>query len=230
MALQIIEPERLGRGRFVVRPGPHYYQTDFPLTESPISEGGAWQNNGYGAIVATASGLAHGTQAGGSYDDSQAHLTGFAADQTASATIYLDPTTALDTYRELEVLLRWATSSGNTARGYECNIAFATGAPYAEIVRWNGSLGDFTPLSHNTSGIPLPVTGDILTAQIIGTVITTSLYRPSSNTTYPLCTYDTAPDSTKWSSGNPGIGIWRGSGGSDQNAKYGFTHYSASDL
>src|SRR5262249_11996444 len=68
------------------------YSTSFDKDESPISEGGAWVHLGLDwALVATAGGVAHGTQTGtGKYDDSYAHLSGFPPDHMASAVIHRD--------------------------------------------------------------------------------------------------------------------------------------------
>jgi len=177
------------------------YSTDFNLVESPISEAGAWRHDGLDwAHVATARGLAYGTQTGnGGFDDSYAYLSGFPPDQSASAVVHRDPATGGTTH-EVEILLRWSDSA-HSARGYECNFAYD--GSYASIVRWNGPKSDFTVI--DPAGGPGRVAGglhdgDVVKAQIVGSVITTFINgKPLSSTT-----------DTVYRDGNPGIGLWRG--------------------
>lgn len=177
------------------------YLTNFTSSESPLSEGGAWTtglaDGSDWTDPVTSGGIAYGTvvhHTGTPYDDSIAHLSGFAANHYAEATIYQNsPASTM----ECELLLRFAITNGN-ARGYEVLIPSDSNA--GEIVRWNGTLNDFTALdswSHSA-----PVTGDVFRAEISGTVITVK-----KNGTI-VRTYDTASDSTKWSDGNPGIGFF----------------------
>ena len=193
------------------------YSTHFDLTESPISEGGAWKHLSLDwTLVNTSNGLAWGTQTGsGAYDDSYAYLSGFPANQTASAVIHLASPDGSATH-EVEVLLHWADATHN-ARGYECNLAWNGG--YAEIVRWNGALGDFTYL--NRSSAPMGVhDGDTFSAKIVGTTITSYLNGVQ---------IATATDST-FTDGNPGFGLWRGSGAPVTLRDYAFTSFTATSL
>ena len=69
------------------------YATNFDLTESPISEGGAWRraNNAW-TNVNTANGIAFGTNGAlNTYDDSYAVLSGFGPDQQAQAVVFRSP-------------------------------------------------------------------------------------------------------------------------------------------
>ena len=194
------------------------YQTDFDRTETLISEGGVWSHSGLDwTTVATANGLAIGTQTGGvgRFDDSYAFLSGFPADQAASVVIHKDPKLDTTTQHEVEILLRWADSA-DAARGYECNLSY-DGA-YAEIVRWNGAYGDFTYVTPQGSGGPGSVhDGDIFTAQIVGNTITTALNG---------IRLAQAKDS-KWSTGNPGIGLFRNGQAGAFPGDYCLTRFSA---
>ena len=69
------------------------FTTDFPLAETPIAQSGVWQHLGISwAYVRSVAHHAVGTQTGsGGYDDSYAYLTGFGPDQTAQATLWIDP-------------------------------------------------------------------------------------------------------------------------------------------
>src|SRR5262245_29883154 len=76
---------------------PPTYATDFPLTENPLSEGGKWRHLDPTLTVVrteTIAGVhvAHGTQTGsGGYDDSNAYLTGFSANQVIQGTVWKSP-------------------------------------------------------------------------------------------------------------------------------------------
>jgi len=201
------------------------YSTDFPLTENPISEGGHWIHLGTPwSVIATGGGVAYGTQPGnGAYTDSYAHLSGFPPNQSATATIHLDAGFSPGGTREVEIHLRWADSA-SSASGYECNLAY-DGA-YAEVVRWNGPLGDYTYVSPQGSGGPGAVhDGDVFKAQIVGTVVTTWLNGKE------LQQVDVASiGGTVWTDGDPGMGFWRGAGASATPGDYGFSSYSATSL
>jgi hypothetical protein len=197
------------------------YTTTFDRAESPLLEQGAWHHDGLDwTTVETAGGIAYGTQLIGvarsgptGYDDSYAYLAGFPADQQASAVVSLGSIDASCTH-EVEVLLRW-DDSAHVARGYECNVAF-DGA-YAQIVRWNGPVGDYTYLgSGSVSGGVHD--GDIVSAAIVAGHITLSVNGTERAT---------ADDAT-FATGNPGIGFWRGDSGCGAFGDYGFTSFTAS--
>jgi hypothetical protein len=197
------------------------YTTDFTLSESPLSEAGVWHHLGVDwTPVSSANGIAFGTQALGvnrsgpeQYNDSYAYLAGFAPDQRASATVSRGTIDAGCTH-EVEILLRWSDSA-RVAQGYECNVAFD--GSYAQIVRWNGPVGDYTYLEEHGS-VPGGIhDGDTVSAAIVGNQITLSI-----NGTVRA----SAEDST-YASGNPGIGFWRGSNGCGSLGDFGFTHFEA---
>lgn len=191
------------------------YRTVFPLTENPISEGGRWVNVGLDwTFVQTSGGLAFGTQVGGGFDDSYAHLTGFPPNHTAYGIIHLgSPTSGIN--HEVEILMRWADSAHN-ARGYECNIAY--NGQYATIVRWNGPLNSFTNLAQ-VFGVPIPNTGDIFSAKIVGNKISSYLNG---------VLLATATDST-YTTGDPGMGFFRSAPSTPAN-DFAFSAYGAQGL
>ena len=154
------------------------------------------------------------------FNDSYAYLTGFSPDVTEQATIYKDPTIVGDPLgsHEVELLLR-VNDTSSSVQAYECNISF-DGA-YAQIVRWNGPLGNFTYLdSANVIAAfgRAPQTGDIFSASIVGSTITVWLDGVQLMTT---------SDST-YATGNPGIGMWLHD--SNDPTKFAFTNYSVSDV
>jgi hypothetical protein len=193
------------------------YTTDFDLTESPISEGGAWTHLGVDwTFVNTANGNAFGTQfPNHGYDDSYALLHGFPADHGASGVIHRAANMDPGCTHEVEILLRWADAD-HVARGYECNLAYD--GSYAQIVRWNGPLGDFTYLA--SQSVPGGVhDGDTLSASIVGSQITLRVNG---------AVVAQAVDST-FATGNPGMAFWRG-GACGTIGDFGFTHYTAASI
>ena len=189
------------------------YATSFSGSENPISEGGVWLHTGPAwAFVAKSNGRAHGTQTGrGGYDDAYAYLSGFPPDHSASATLYLNPNALIGNNREAELLLRWSDSL-DRATGYECNLQY--NGDYAQIVRWNGPLGDFTVLA-SAAHPPKPKTGDVIKASIVGNAITV-FYNGK-----PIVQ---ATDST-FPTGNPGLGFFIRSPA--PNDDFGFTSFTA---
>ena len=197
------------------------YSTDFNLTESPISEQGVWKHTGLDwATIATAKGLAYGTQTGnGGFDDAYAYLSGFPPDQAASAVVHRDPAVSGGTTHEVEILLRWSDAP-HSASGYECNFAYD--GTYASIVRWNGAKSDFTVIdgAGGTGKVPGGLhDGDVVKAQIIGSVITTFVNGTQIQTTTDAVIKQ----------GNPGIGMWRGAPSAPLD-DYAFTSYVATPL
>lgn len=205
-----------GKGDSSSGAGPAF-TSNFTGSETPISEGGAWRHIGQDwTFVVKGDGLAHGTQDGaGTYNDSYAYLSGFPPNQSASATIFLNPTTAVSSTREFEILLRWSDLA-HSATGYECNLQHQGG--YAQIVRWNGPFGDFTVLT-NAAKPPKPKTGDVMTATIVGNVIKVFLNGSQ---------FMQATDSTH-ATGNPGMGFFIGTAGTP-NDDFGFTSFTATGL
>jgi hypothetical protein len=199
------------------------YTTQFDATESPLSENGRWHHAGLDwTTVDSANGIAFGTQALGvlrsgptGYNDSYAYLDGFQPDQAATAVVSLgaiDPTCT----HEVEVILRW-DDGDHSARGYECNVAFD--GSYAQIVRWNGAVGDYTYLGEGS--VPGGVhDGDTVSARAVGSHLTLSVNGSVRAT---------ADDAT-YTNGNPGIAFWRGDNGCGTLGDYGFTSFEANSL
>ncbi len=210
------------------------YSTNFPRTENPISEGGAWINGLTDGLdwgdVQTTSGLAFGTTISGAppYNDSSAVLTGpWGADQTAQATVHTVNQTS-SVAEEVELRLR-TNITAHSITGYEFDYrATADGSQYIAIVRWNGALNDFTfvPGTNLNPWItPCPPTGcglhngDTILATAIGNTL--SLYVNG-------VLVDQGTDNT-YTGGNPGIGMFQEFGTTNNLADYGFTSLTASD-
>jgi hypothetical protein len=191
------------------------YSTNFDGTENPISESGAWHHTGtHWQKAQKTGGIAFGTQTGsGGYDDSYAYLSGFPANQSATAVI--QRTDGMGGNHEAEVLLRWRDTP-DSAKGYECLIPYDGQYP-PHIVRWNGAFGDYTILLRGSISV-LAKTGDVVSASINGNLIIVTfngseILRATDNT---------------YSAGNPGMGFYRETGGT--NSDMAFTSYSATAL
>ena len=216
------------------------YKTDFKRNETPISEGGLWLNGrrdgidwadvlvrdgrAYGEVTRMTSAerraeqknLDAGAAAGapeGDYDDPTAVLAGkWGRDQYAKARVFSRNQT--DKYfQEVEIRLR-SSMSAHHCNGYEVFWrCLKTDAGYAEIVRWNGGIGDFTSLAKLVGRQYGVQDGDLIEASIVGNVI-----RGYLNGKEVISATD-----DKIASGNPGIGFNFFVG--NTNVDHGLTHF-----
>jgi hypothetical protein len=174
------------------------YSTNFQFDENPMSEGGIWLNGKTDGIdwadVITKKGRAYGSvtrmavaerrvEQGnldpsgegsapeGDYDDPTAVLTGaWGGNQHAKGTVFSKNPTA-QYYQEVELRLRSAISP-HVCTGYEVFWrCLKTDEGYAEIVRWNGKVGDFTSLQKLIGPQYGVKDGDVVEATIRGNVL-----------------------------------------------------------
>jgi chitodextrinase len=197
-------------------PGGTSYSTTFGASENPISEGGRWINGQATGLdwhnVRTTPGKAFGADFAPGYDDDIAHLnTSFTPNQYAEATVYRAPGYSPGVNHEVELLLRFKITPHN-ARGYE---VLWSHQGHIAIVRWNGPLGDYTPLLDNVQIGPA-VDGDVLRAEIINGVV--RVYRNGTLVA-------TGPPDNTWIDGQPGIGFWPKPGAIPEN--YGWRRFEA---
>ncbi|MFI5227186.1 MAG: hypothetical protein ACHQ3P_10990 [Candidatus Limnocylindrales bacterium] len=216
------------------------YSTRFEKTEVPISEGGMWLNgrtdgidwcdvlsgdgHAYGeksrmnsaerrAEQAFGGGAAAAGEQEGDYDDPEAVLTGeWGPDQAVKATVFSrNPTD--DYFQEVEIRLR-SSIRANWCDGYEVFWRCSqSDAAYAEIVRWNGRITDFTSLARAIGPQYGVKHGDIVEATIVGNVI-----RSYVNGVEVLSATDDV-----FTSGAPGIGFNFFVG--DTNVDHGFSSF-----
>jgi hypothetical protein len=217
------------------------YGTSFKLDETPISEGGIWLNGKKDGIdwadVVSEKGVAHGGKTKmavaerraeqgvggatiapgempeGDYDDPTALLTGhWGRNQHAKGTVFSRNQTE-EYFQEVELRLR-STLGPHSCTGYEVFWrCLKTENAYAEIVRWNDRIQDFTSLARKTGPACGVKNGDVVEATIVGNVI-----RSFINGVEVL----TATDDV-YSSGNPGIGF--NFGCADTYVDHGFSSY-----
>ncbi len=201
--------------------GATTYSTAFPLTENPISENGRWINGGATGLdwgnAQTTPGLAFGTvvSLGPPYNDSTAVLAAaWPSDQTAQATVHTVNQNS-NIFEEVELRLR-TTIAAHSITGYEFNFrCTADGSQYAQIVRWNGPLNDFTYVASATG--PGLNDGDVVKATAIGSTLTAYV----NGTAVVSGTDSTYPD------GAPGIGFYDQDGALSDNSDYGFKDFTA---
>ncbi|TMC88369.1 MAG: hypothetical protein E6J12_11420 [Chloroflexi bacterium] len=172
------------------------YRTSFERDENPITEGGKWLNGkkdgtdwadvitkggeAYGSVTRMAvaekrseqatlgAGGAEGSLPEGDYDDPTAVLTGdWGRNQHVKARVFSRKPTN-EYFQEVEIRLR-STIKPNWCSGYEVFWrCLKTDEGYAEIVRWNGKVGDFTSL-RKLIGAEFGVKdGDEVEASIVG--------------------------------------------------------------
>ena len=175
------------------------YRTRFELDEAPLSEGGAWLNgrkdgidwcdvlcrNGvaYGETTRMSvaerraeqevlgAGAADGTTSEGDYDDPTAVLSGsWGRNQLGRATVFSKNPTD-EYFQEVEIRLR-SSMTPHRCTGYEVFFrCLKTDAGYAEIVRWNGRIGDFTSLRKLIGPEYGVADGNVIEASVIGNSI-----------------------------------------------------------
>jgi hypothetical protein len=214
------------------------YRTRFQHDESPLSEGGIWRGGATDGLdwadVIVGNGVAYGAvtrmQAAerrveqgnlasadveaapeGDYDDPTAVLAGvWGRNQHARATVFSQNQTE-EYFQEVEIRLR-STLEPHRCSGYEIFWrCLKTENAYAEIVRWNGKVGDFTSL-RKLSGPQYGVTdGDVVEAIVTGNVITGIV-----NGVEVISAEDSV-----FETGSPGIGFNFGVG--NTNVDHGFT-------
>lgn len=211
------------------------YATTFAVDEDPISEGGIWLNGRDDALdfanILTRDGLARGEvipmviaerrpEQGdeieapeGDYNDPTAILKGrWGKNQHAKARVFSRNQTA-ERYHEVELRLR-SSLSEHQIPGYEVFFrCLKTEDGYAEIVRWEGPLGEWTSLCRKNGAQFGVKDGDIIEATIIGNVI--KGYVNGVEVTSAID--DTYP------SGAPGIGF--NYGAEETASDHGLTYY-----
>jgi hypothetical protein len=197
-------------------PSPHAasYSTMFPLTESPVSEGGRWMGGKMTGLdwgdVSTTPEYAFGHAGPKAYADSVALLTGeWPSNQSVEVVVEKG---AVSRYPEVSIRLRSSLAKHN-CDGYEISYSLKDGdAAYLIIVRWNGPLADFTYLL-NVQGKQYAVkTGDVVKATVVGNEIKT----------YKNGLLMGATKDGSYARGSPGFGFNEGS-----NGDYGISRFSA---
>ena len=217
------------------------YRTRFDRDEQPLSEGGIWINGKTDGIdwadVLTKDGLAYGSvtrmavaerrveqgnlnpSSGegsipeGDYDDPTAVLTGaWGKNQHGKGTVFSKKPTA-EYFQEVEIRLRSAIAP-HLCTGYEVFWrCLKTDEGYAEIVRWNGKVGDFTSLKKLIGAQYGVEDGDVVEATIRGNVL-----KGFINGVEVISATDDA-----FATGSPGIGFNFFVG--NTNVDHGFTSF-----
>jgi hypothetical protein len=201
--------------------GPHgIYSTKFPLNEFPISEGGIWAGGHTAGVdwsdLGTFAGHSYGSVRRPGYDDPTALLTGvWGPDQMARGTVF-SVNQQDSPNQEVELRLR-SSLSAHRCTGYEIGWRVSPNrVAYMGIARWNGKLGDFTPLVTHYGTRYGVSNGDVIAATAIGGVI--SAYKNG-------VLQARVKDST-FRTGSPGMGTDWGTG---TNIDFGLSQFVATD-
>ena len=222
------------------RIGQHSYSTEFPLTENPIGEDGAWVGgSGAGANltgsrlwgnVQTSHGLAYGVDEPTKFGDPTAILAGtWGPTQSVTATVRISKVPTGNCCHEVELRLRTAITF-RSITGYEAYCSVMPDHPYCHIARWNGPNGSYWNFESQASATYL-ADGDVITATATGTnpTVITLL----KNRKQILQAKDTGAAGGgfgafgPWTSGNPGLGFYDNY---DQNwASFGLCSFRATD-
>lgn len=195
------------------------YETTFSTAENPISEGGRWSStDALRTRIQVSGGVAHGTQVGGSYDDSYALLTTTAlpagvsswpADIEMVSTIFKGTTAG---FQEIEHLHR-ATETTSSAQYYEINLA--RDGQYLEFIEALGGsdgLEDFRIFaSFDTAGAV--ANGWRLKTRVKGSTLSAWVDRMDG---VGWVLIGTQTDTAR-SSGRPGIGTFKTDDGGANN-------------
>ncbi len=157
--------------------------------------------------------MAYGAVSKGDYTDPTALLTGtWGKNQTVKAKVFSRNQTE-KYYQEVEIRLR-STLTPHRCTGYEVFWrCLKTQNAYAEIVRWNGKVGDWTSLQKHTGSQYGVKDGDWSRRRLSATSI-----KGYINGVEVI----SATDNT-YKAGNPGMGFNYGVGKS--NGDFGFSSY-----
>jgi hypothetical protein len=201
------------------------YTTNFPATESPISEGGNWTNTVSGtwnnpvSTVGGSPGHAVGLNSTG-FNDSIAMLTGsFTADQKVTVTAFRG--TGSIGAAEIELLLRMTMVPGSPDKVFTYEIDVIPALSSIVIVRWNGPQGNFTNL--NSGPISTINDGDVIEATVTGPANAVAITVKLNGITIV-----TASDSAGYATGNPGMGFDAGTPANGAN--FGIKSYTATSF
>ena len=182
-----------------IRPAPTGsvgWSTTFPATENPISQGGVWlggladgldwQNFQTGSSHAYAA--AFSSTPPPPYNDALAILKSSAfacaSNQYAEIVVFRAVAYNPSNSHECGMFIRFSLSANN-AHGYE---AYLNHSANFSIIRWNGLLNDFTPLTTTGPGPTAPVDGDVLRFEVVGSTLkyyqNGTLVATATDTTY----------------------------------------------
>jgi len=197
------------------------YVTSFPLTESPISEGGVWTNGFTTGLdwsdVHTTTGFAFGTQSGsGGVNDTTAVVAGDygSGDQVAQAVVHIATRDNID-YEEVELRLK-TKITGHSITGYEILFSVNADDPYVQIARWNGPFANYDELNNGVDP-PIIQDGDVVKA----------VYHAGTITAYVNGVQACIAGDSTYTTGQPGIGSYLQTGTHPDH--YGFSSFVASD-
>lgn len=205
------------------------YTTTFVSDENPLSETGKWLNGqtdgldwrdfqisgGFGCAAHTSS------EPPPPYDDSIAQLkttvVALSANHYIQGVVHKASGYSPSGTHELGLFVRMAITA-HGARGYE---AYVNHLNNHTVVRWNGTVNDFTPLDgSNIRAIQVPADGDVVRMEASGSTI--SFYQNSI-----LITQIT---DTTYTTGQVGLQSYLAFGGGGTASSYSYSSIIAGNL
>lgn len=199
------------------------FSTNFPATQNPIVQDGAWVRGASEGLDWTdpqttggSPGIAWPTmtaKTGGHFIDSIAHRQGFNPDHYCKSIVAGTGNSFLET----ELLLRFKITAHN-ARGYE--VDFTPGDGLVRLVRWNGAQDSFSIM---TSAAGSFSNGDVYEAWVQGSLVSVAINGTTLINAFDVQAWAVANGGSYWSDGNPGMGFWNETGVS--NNTYAISHW-----
>jgi hypothetical protein len=203
-------------------------------SEASISDGERWLNGLdeglQWANVARNGTIIHGTNynanaSGAPYDDSTGLVIGpWSSNIEITAQVYTtNQQTAAGHNQEAELRLN-SSLRANNCDGYELIWRCTTGgSQYMQLVRWNGPRDDFSSILREASSPPGLLTDYEIRTTLVNNVIS-AFQRPDSTSAWTslFTPYDFSGDTTKFTTGLPGVGFWNRQTGSAANQDFGF--------
>lgn len=216
----------LRRGGYSLRS----YFTNFPGTENPISQGGAWRTSvNFYKAPQTTPGKCFSNGATDNFDDAIAQLISpqLASNHRITTTIFrqagYNPGVSHEVGHYLDVLINNSNPSNTLISGFE--MLFPYDSTAFQMVQWlgvNHAFPDnFTILSPTAvnGGLANVQNGDVLVSEIIGTTI--NVYQNGTQI-YTLAGV------SRGSPGGPGMGFYTNTGATPAN--YCISDYKAESL
>jgi hypothetical protein len=216
--------------------GKASFSTSFTGTENPLSESGAWTE---GTIMSAGAGTKTACQKstggfgtmvsfdGTNFTDSCAALSQtFGPDQEVLCTL---GNVSAPNGLETEILLRADITTAHIFT-YELDCVLSGGG--ISLVRWDMTVANPNTFLVLRAHPPLEVAfndGDQVYGSIVGTLITCK-YKAGAGALTTLFTYDTAGDTTKYSTGKPGVGFWNETGSAGNQNKLTWKNFLANEL
>jgi hypothetical protein len=212
------------------------YSTTFPVDEDPISEGGVWNHTSTGITKPISVGGTAFPKDTGADDDSYVRYTvgDMGTDYRVEGTVFRDANLLVGDTDTFELELHFhGSESGTGVSSYEQVIEHFGGDSGRTIVRWDDLPASFTvlTLTVDASGIPSPIAdGYKIRSEVVQNVISWCLSTDGGATFNQFDHYNYVSDATKYSTGDPGFGLYSGNANLPNMRYFGFKDITITSL